>query len=362
MTALRNYLLLFFIFISGKILIAQTNSSKPVFHFDGYAEPYFSYDYNRPEKKDRPPFLFSFHRHNEFNINLAFIRGAITDSNFHCSLALMTGTYSKTNLINEPVGLRNIFEANAGFKLSKKKNLWLDAGIFSSHIGFESAIGKDCWTLTRSIMAENTPYYESGIKLSWITANEKWTYRFLVLNGWQRMQLKTGNSIPAIGTQITFVPDKKITFNSSTYFGHVAADSLGMFRYFHNLYTIWQFHPKLGLIAGFDCGLQKKKRGQSGFTNWLNPIVVIRAEPFSGFAFAVRAEYYADANQTVIFTGTPNGFQTFGFSVNADYKVSEHILLRAEARSMNSKDEIFFRNNLTVKDNFCVTGSVAFSF
>ncbi len=28
----------------------------------------------------------------------------------------------------------------------------MDAGIFGSHIGFESAISKDCWTLTRSIL------------------------------------------------------------------------------------------------------------------------------------------------------------------------------------------------------------------
>ena len=361
MIAARAFLLFAFLLLN-ELVCAQTNSGKPVFHFDGYAEPYFSYDYNRPEKKGRPPFLYSYHRHNEFNINLGFIRSAISDINFRCSLALMTGTYSKNNLLSEPAGLRNIFEANAGMKLSRKKNIWLDAGIFSSHIGFESAIGKDCWTLTRSIMAENTPYYESGVKISWITPNEKWTYRFLILNGWQRIQLKPGNSIPAFGTQITFTPDKKLTVNGSTYFGHVAADSLGMFRYFHNLYAIWQFHPKLGLTAGFDSGLQKKIKGQNGYTNWINPILIVRAEPFPRFAIAVRAEYYADPEQTVIYTGTANGFQTFGFSVNADYKVSEHILLRAEARSMNSRDEIFIRNTLPVNDNFCMTFSVAFSF
>ena len=32
-------------------------------------------------------------------------------------------------------------------KLAKKKNLWIDAGILPSHIGFESAVSKDCWTL-----------------------------------------------------------------------------------------------------------------------------------------------------------------------------------------------------------------------
>ena len=39
--------------------------------------------------------------------------------------------------------------ANAGYKLSAKKAWWLDIGVLPSHIGFESAVGKDNWTLTR---------------------------------------------------------------------------------------------------------------------------------------------------------------------------------------------------------------------
>jgi hypothetical protein len=34
-----------------------------------------------------------------------------------------------------------------------------------SHIGFESVISADCWTLTRSLLAENSPYYETGMRL-----------------------------------------------------------------------------------------------------------------------------------------------------------------------------------------------------
>jgi hypothetical protein len=58
-------------------------------------------------------------------------------------------------------------------KLSKKQNLWLDAGIMPSHIGFESAVSADCWTLTRSLLAENSPYYETGIKLGYVSKDEK---------------------------------------------------------------------------------------------------------------------------------------------------------------------------------------------
>ncbi|OQW43057.1 MAG: hypothetical protein A4S08_10190 [Proteobacteria bacterium SG_bin4] len=70
------------------------------------------------------------------------------------------------NYAAEPGILGNLYEGNVGLKLSGSNNLWLDIGVFPSHIGFESAVGKDNWTLTRSLVAENTPYFESGAKIS----------------------------------------------------------------------------------------------------------------------------------------------------------------------------------------------------
>jgi hypothetical protein len=79
----------------------------------------------------------------------------------------MIGNYAQYNLLTEPTWAQFIYEANVGFKISRKQNVWLDAGIMPSHIGFESAVSADCWTLTRSILAENSPYYETGVKISY---------------------------------------------------------------------------------------------------------------------------------------------------------------------------------------------------
>ena len=82
------------------------------------------------------------------------------------NLALMAGTYAQDNLSAEQDALKLINEANVGFKISKTKNIWIDAGIMPSHIGWESAIGKDNMNLTRSLAAENSPYFETGAKIS----------------------------------------------------------------------------------------------------------------------------------------------------------------------------------------------------
>ncbi len=88
-----------------------------------------------------------------------------------------------------------------------------------SHIGLESAIGKDNWTLTRSLLAENSPYFESGVKLSYTTNNNKLTVSALALNGWQRITRLEGNSLMSWGSQIFYKPTENLTLNYSTFIG-----------------------------------------------------------------------------------------------------------------------------------------------
>jgi hypothetical protein len=57
--------------------------------------------------------------------------------------------------VQNRIGEKPLLEANIGYKPFAATNFWIDAGVMPSHIGFESAIGSDCWNLTRSILAEN---------------------------------------------------------------------------------------------------------------------------------------------------------------------------------------------------------------
>lgn len=154
----------------------------------GYAEAYYGYDLNKPADNNRHGFLYSHNRHNEFTINLAFLKASYTTERLRANLTIATGTYMNANYAAEPGVLKNVFEGNIGYKISKSKNLWFDIGILPSHIGFESAISKDCWTWTRSLVAENSPYFESGATLSYTTDNGKFTISALALNGWQESQ------------------------------------------------------------------------------------------------------------------------------------------------------------------------------
>ena len=204
----------------------------------GYLETYYAYDFGNPANHTRPGFVYSHNRTNEINLNLGYVKLAYNTDMIRANLALMVGTYGNANLSAEPGVLKNIYEANVGVKIAKKKNVWIDAGIFSSHIGSESAVSKDCWTLTRSILAENSPYFETGLKISSTSDNEKWFFSALLLNGWQRMQRIDGNNMPAFGHQLTYKPNAKVTLNSSSFIGSDSPDSTRQMRYFHNFYKV----------------------------------------------------------------------------------------------------------------------------
>ncbi|HOY28164.1 MAG TPA: porin [Flavobacteriales bacterium] len=317
---------------------AQLDSA---FNLSAYAEAYYSYELSNPDDHLRQGPFYSFSRHNETTLNLGFIKLGYEKDNVRGNLALMAGTYAQYNLAAEPELLRNVFEANVGVKLSKTRELWIDAGIMPSHIGFESAIGVDCWNLTRSLLAENSPYYEAGVKLGYTSPNEKWYASGMVLNGWQRIARPDGNNSPAFGTQLTYTASDAVKLNWSTFIGNDQPDSVSQLRYFNNLYVQVQITERFGLIAGFDHGMQQAASGDRS-SMWMSPVLVPRFSFNERTHLAARWELYQDRDGVIVgATGTPNGYNTMGYSLNLDRQVGGNVLWRIEARFLQSEDKIF---------------------
>ena len=340
----------------------QTQNANPL-TLSGYVEAYYVKDFNNPVNHTRPAFIYSHNRSGEVTLNLSYLKAAYKTHTVRANLALAAGTYMNANLAAESGVLKNIYEANAGIKLSKNSNLWLDAGIFPSHIGFESAIGKDCWNLTRSILADNSPYYESGAKLSYTSADNQWYLSAMVLNGWQRIQRVNGNTTLAFGTQVTYKPNSNITLNSSTFIGNDKPDSVRQMRYFHNFYGIFQVSSSITATLGLDAGMEQKVKGSSKMNTWYSPVVILKFNTSAKTALVARAEYYSDKNGVIISSGTPNGFRTWGFSANFDYNITPNAIWRIEARTFSSKDRIFVKDNAqVVAHNTFFSTALAVSF
>ena len=312
---------------------AQEKAKQSPFSFSAFIDLYYGFDFNQPETEKRFPFLYNHTRHNTPAVNLALISGSFELDRFRANLALQQGTYVQDNYANEPTALRWIHQANLGLALDQNKTLWLDAGVMPSHIGFETAISKDNQTLSRSLIAENSPYFETGVKLSW-EKSESWSFAFLYLNGWQRIQPIEGKNNPSFGTQATFKPSTKTTLNWNTFLGTDQGIESGTMLYFSNMYGNSFLGERWKITAGIDVG--KRTNLYSQDQNWWGGVLIVQYLISENFQASLRGEIYQDPFQAIAITNTNFGVEAGGISLNLDQKISTWGLFRLEGRWLDS--------------------------
>lgn len=359
---MKRAIVLAILLISSITAYAQTDttlSANPEVRFEGFADIFYAYDFNKPTAPYRQPFLYNHNRHNEFNLNLGLLRATVEHDRYRGALALQVGTYASDNYAAEEEVLRHVFEANAGIALDRRAKVWLDAGIMGSHIGFESAISADNLTLSRSLLAENSPYFLSGAKLTY-TPTPNWTLVALVVNGWQRIRRLPGNSLPSFGTQVNYAPHDNLILNWSTFIGTDDPDAVRRMRYFNNFYGQFGIGEKITLIAGFDIGMQQQSKRSKRYHTWYSPVIIAQYKLSETWALAARAEHFSDRNEVFIMVPVgSSGFRASGLSANTDYSPHANVVCRVEARWLKGQDSIFEKGTGATSSNFTLLSSIA---
>lgn len=358
--------------------------------FEGYLETFYSYtnlhaqpmyDLNHPvfplpaslQNTIMPGFMYSYNRHNEVNLNLGLMKIGYLEERVRANLGLMAGTYANSNLAHEEGVLRNVFEAYAGVKVLPFQELWLDLGVFESHIGYESAIGADNLQLTRSVKADNTPYYLSGARLSFKSKDERLEAMLLVVNGWQRIARLENDQRFGFGHRIYFKPSSKVTFNSSSYVGPIEAYNVvsGLLppqllggssvrtHYFHDFYSELKLTKRLEAILSFDIGRvslidDNPFVASESHRTWYAPSLDLRYALNGKCSVSARAEWFDDRAGALLASyrfqdpSSPensdllaSGQQLYGGSICFDWAISERSLWRFEARTLRDVEPTF---------------------
>jgi hypothetical protein len=325
--------------------------------FSGFVETYYSFDFNQPLSDSKLPFMYNYNRHNELNINIGLLRAKVEYENAYAVLSLQSGTYVDDNYANEKIKYLN--EAYVGLYLDQSKKHSIEVGILPSYLGFESSTTATNLTLTRSILAENSPYFMTGVKYNY-KPSDKWNFAALLTNGWQRINKPQKDLAPSFGTQIVYKSSANSTLNWSTFAGKEFNGIDYSMRYFSNLYFDMKWNDKWRTIAGFDYGLQDLSSTNNETTSWLSPVFIAQYSINSKWQTAFRTEYYQDEMNLIITTN--NEFNTLGFSLNFDYLPNSKVKLRTEARYFDSKDEVFTKGSDLVNSNFFLTTSLSFEF
>lgn len=327
-----------------------------------YLDMYYGYDANQPSSEQRLPYLYHHNRHASFNINHGVLSAGLSTSRFRSSIAFQAGTYVQDNYSSEPNLNKSIFDANVGFAVNRNKTIWLDAGIFgNSFIGFEGTWSHSNDNVGHNLVSENVPYYMTGLKGTFLLSDE-WTLAVLLLNGWQRIKMPDGASLPSLGTQLTYVRNR-LTINWSSFNGTDDPDATRRYRYFNNFYGIYELSDRWKFTAGFDIGLQQQSKGSSTLHSWSGGVFIARYTLNEQWGFGGRAEFYSDPDQVIVSSiDSQAGYRTSGFSVNLDHTLPVGLKVRAETRYFTSPDAIYPKATGDVGNNFFVLLVLSYDF
>ncbi|TGK23735.1 porin [Leptospira stimsonii] len=335
----------------------KVDPKAPKFGF--FADSYYAHNpYASPNRDNK--YLTQPARWDEINVNLAYIDGKVETDQYRGRVAFQYGNSVNSNYKNEVTSeknsnqfsVRNIQEAYAGIKLAK--NLWLDAGIYFGNIGLESWISHSNWNYSRALALDYVPYYSSGFRLSY-QYSQKLSFQLHLMNGWSN--ITETNRDKAIGTQIDYQVTDKFRITHNTFIGNEAPDNeRRQTRYYNNLILQYSF-TKFFIVAGSgDVGIQRvPDPGVNAYRQWYIGTFWITWRPIEEFRTSVRIERMYDPDQTIIQSGTKNGFLTSGGTLTLDYIPNEQAMVRLEGRYFRSYDPVFdYHRSRSKEEKFIV--------
>lgn len=312
-------------------IAAQEADTTPRLTFGAFVDGYYAYDFGRPASHDRA-WTTQAARHDEFNVNLAHVAVQYTAPTTRARLALQAGTSVQVNYAFEPdeiAGQTNhlplIQEATLGVAVAP--TLWIDGGIFFSHIGSESWISIDNPTYTRSLPTEFAPYYQAGVRATW-NATPALTAQLNVINGWQ--VIAENNEDKAVGVRLDWAASPALTVSYSNFVGrepHADTGEQGI-RVFNDFSARFAPTERTTLVGTVDVGTQEGDTWFAGSLlgrHWVTP----------GVGITARVERFDDEDGVVA-----PGLRTWGASAGVDVARGA-ALWRTEARFFSADDEIF---------------------
>jgi hypothetical protein len=289
--------------------LAQQADTTAHVTFGAFVDGYYAYDFNRPAGHDRL-FTTQAQRHDEFNVNLAHVEVRYQSPKARARLALQAGTSVQANYATEPdslAGFQNLLpliqEAYAGIAVTPR--LWIDAGIFLSHIGSEGWISADNPTYTRSLAAELTPYYETGVRATW-QALPSLVATAVVVNGWQN--ISETNHDKAVGVRLDWTASPAVTLSYGNFVGREASAETGDqdVRFLDDFSVRFAPSSRVLVIPTFDVGTQDG-------VAWYGASLVGRYAVTPTVALNGRVERYDDEHGVIA-----PGLRTNGASLGID--------------------------------------------
>jgi hypothetical protein len=314
--------------------------------FSAFLDTTIAHDFNHLPTRYRPYTTQPYYT-DEAALNLGFVDATLQTERVHGRIAAQYGSSVIANYAEEPDEFfRYIQEAYGGVNVTKD---WqIDAGIFFSHIGQETWISRDNYTVSRSIIADYSPYYQTGIR-SIHELSDKWHVELHVVRGWQNI---SDEREPCYGTQIAYKPtaDTRIVYN--TFIGNENGA-----RFFNDVGINHSFTSKFGISSSFDVGTQARDNESNAW--WYGWAIIPHYKVNDTVAVATRVEQYADPHQVILQSLSDRSFNATSLSANIDITILTDLIWRNEYRAYVSHRELFpRREGFSASDSFVMSSLI----
>lgn len=331
-------------------MYSRDSASNGKLQLSGYIDAYYALYSDQVGRGNYQKFPTSAPRNNNFGLNMLMLSSRYNDKRVRGVFTLQYGEIPDAAW--SPV-LNMIQEANVGVKLAK--NLWLDAGFFRTHIGFESIQPRENIATSIAITTYYEPYYLSGAKLSY-SINDKLTIQANVFNGFNTFVAV--NRSKSFGLSVNYEPRENffLTYNNIT--GN-ESNYKDQWRTYHNFYSgykgkHWDLGIELNGGAQQNSGLSDSTKTAYMFSSLLAVRYKMKDNKYAVYA---RAEIFEDSDE--ILTGpvlNANhqlvGINLYGVTLGFQVKPMPNSYIRLEYRSLLTErnENIFYSDGVARND------------
>lgn len=349
----NSNILLMFIFLMNVEMLSQTATEGLVIKTSGYIDSYYATDNDQSVSlgNDNRKRLTALNvKKDQFDINMAQMTFDGVYNDFKFKTTLNFGSLSRFAF---PSGqLNNIQEANVGVKLTN--DVWLEGGLFLTHIGSEQVTPKDNWLSSHSLLTNFQPFYQQGVKFSY-QVDSNLSTQVMLLNGYNTFE--DNNQNKTLGYFVNYNLDSDYNISLAGVIGNEQPNTqTSVTRVYNNFVIGMNIDEDIKTKLTFDiCN--------EGTKTMLGAFYSMRYTISEKFSTSMRLEYFDDRDGIFTnFINPSNQIDTksyclqnaYGATLGMEYRPNKNSFIRIEGRYLQSNNgcsQIFLNSNKDVTNN-----------
>jgi hypothetical protein len=187
--------------------------------------------------------------------------------------------------------LRHLGPTNISYLAPFGKGLALQAGVFTSFIGYDSLYAKDNFNYTRPWSADFTPYLMMGINGSYPLSN-RWSVAAFLVNGY--WHLAHANNVPSFGGQLSYKPTSHTTLKQTLFYGpHQRDTAIEFWRFLSDSIAEWRAR-RITAALEYHVGTERIASQGNRHAVWMGSQLPLHLVLSKRWSVTERAETYWD--------------------------------------------------------------------